>query len=216
VLAMDLDGVIIDSESLHARAKRETLVHFGIHHSETIFADFRGRPDSAFFAYVEADLAPGKYSAAALNEFKWDLYSKIADQVELIEGVERFVKICKERYDKLLLVTSARSRDVEVADRNLHFLSWFDGIIHGDHTTHHKPHPEPYLKAAEMAGMPATDMMVVEDSPNGIRSALAAGCRVVGITTSFPEAVLLEAGAHCVGNSYGDVARMLRKLYPPA
>jgi len=56
----------------------------------------------------------------------------------------------------------------------------------------------------------------VEDSPNGIRSALAAGCRVVGITTSFPEAVLLEAGAHCVGNSYGDVARMLRKLYPPA
>jgi beta-phosphoglucomutase len=213
---MDLDGVIIDSESLHARAKRETLEHFGIPYPETIFADFRGRPDTAFFEHVEISLAHGKYSASELNEFKWDLYSRIADQVELIEGVERFVNTCKGRYNKVLLVTSARSRDVEAAERNLHFLSWFDGIIHGDNTEHHKPHPEPYLKAAGMAGMPAADLMVVEDSPNGIRSALAAGCRVVGITTSFPEAVLLEAGAHCVGNSYEEVARMLRKLHPPA
>lgn len=216
VLAMDLDGVIIDSEKLHARAKRETLDYFGIPYPESIFADFRGRPDTAFFEHVVTGLFPGKFTTHELNEFKWKHYSRIAGQVELIDGVERFIQTCKERYDKVLLVTSARWRDVEIADNHLHFLTWFDHIIHGDHTEHHKPHPEPYLMAAQKAGMPASDLMVVEDSPNGIRSALAAGCRVVGITTSFPEEVLLKAGAHCVGHSYGAVSRMLRKMHPPA
>ena len=213
-LAMDLDGVIIDSETLHARAKRETLNHFGIAHPETIFADFRGRPDTAFFSYVADELCRGRYTAHDLNEFKWSHYSTIADQVELIPGVDRFIQTCRERYDKIVLVTSARWRDVEIADRRLHFKSWFDEIVHGDHTEHHKPHPEPYLLAAQKTGIPATDLMVVEDAPNGIRAAVAAGCRVVGITTSFAEAVLLEAGAHCVGNNYAEVSRMLRKLRP--
>jgi beta-phosphoglucomutase len=211
---MDLDGVIIDSETLHARAKRETLNHFGIAYPDSIFADFRGRPDTAFFSYVADELCQGRFSAHTLNEFKWNHYSGIADQVELIPGVDRFIQTCRERYGKIALVTSARWRDVEIADRRLHFLSWFDEVIHGDHTEHHKPHPEPYLLAAQKTGIPATDLMVVEDAPNGIRAAVAAGCRVVGITTSFAEEVLFEAGAHCVGNNYAEVSRMLRKLRP--
>ena len=56
----DFDGVIIDSEPLHAEAKRVTLNHFLIPHSDGLFAEFKGRPDSAFFQHVAAELAAGR------------------------------------------------------------------------------------------------------------------------------------------------------------
>lgn len=55
----DFDGVIIDSEPLHAKAKRLTLNHFLVPHSARLFADFKGRPDSAFFLHVASELASG-------------------------------------------------------------------------------------------------------------------------------------------------------------
>ena len=45
----DFDGAIIDSEPLHAEAKRLTLEYFRIPHPDEIFAQFKGRPDKAFF-----------------------------------------------------------------------------------------------------------------------------------------------------------------------
>jgi len=44
-----------------------------------------------------------------------------------------------------------------------------------------KPHPEPYLLAAERLGVDPRDCVAIEDSPTGVRSALAAGCRVLGV-----------------------------------
>lgn len=48
----DFDGMIIDSEPLHAEAKRITLNHFGIQYLSTLFADFNRRTDKAFFQCV--------------------------------------------------------------------------------------------------------------------------------------------------------------------
>ncbi|KAJ2923923.1 hypothetical protein H1R20_g13162, partial [Candolleomyces eurysporus] len=47
-----------------------------------------------------------------------------------------------------------------------------------------KPNPDPYLLGAKLCGVDPADCIVIEDSPNGIRSGLAAGCKVVGILTS--------------------------------
>ena len=83
----------------------------------------------------------------------------------------------------------------ETVFRILDLQSYFDVVITGDHIQHSKPHPEPYLKTVEALEVPAQACMVLEDSLNGIKSAKEAGCNVTGITTSFCEAELLEAGA---------------------
>lgn len=57
----------------------------------------------------------------------------------------------------------------------------FSAIITGDAVTHGKPHPEPYLKAAEALGVDPGDCLAVEDSPTGARSAVAAGARTIGV-----------------------------------
>lgn len=57
----------------------------------------------------------------------------------------------------------------------------FTVSVTGDEVTRGKPHPEPYLLAAERLGVRADQCVAIEDSPTGVRSALAAGCHVIGV-----------------------------------
>jgi mannitol-1-/sugar-/sorbitol-6-phosphatase len=60
---------------------------------------------------------------------------------------------------------------------------------------HGKPHPEPYLKGAQILGAPASQCIVIEDAPAGIRAGKAAGAHVVALGTTASDAELREAGA---------------------
>ena len=57
----------------------------------------------------------------------------------------------------------------------------FDVIVAGDDIRHGKPHPEPYLKAAELLGVKPEDCVAFEDSLTGLRSAEAANTKAVGV-----------------------------------
>jgi mannitol-1-/sugar-/sorbitol-6-phosphatase len=60
---------------------------------------------------------------------------------------------------------------------------------------HGKPHPEPYLKGAELLGFAPADCLVIEDAPAGIKAAHAAGMKVIGNASTYRAAVLIEADA---------------------
>ena len=60
---------------------------------------------------------------------------------------------------------------------------------------HGKPDPEPYLKGAQILGVPAADCLVIEDAPAGIRAGKAAGARVLALRTTASDAELQQAGA---------------------
>src|SRR5207245_4188654 len=60
---------------------------------------------------------------------------------------------------------------------------------------HGKPDPEPYLKGAQLIGVPASDCIVIEDAPAGIRAGKAAGARVLALRTTATDAELQQAGS---------------------
>lgn len=62
----------------------------------------------------------------------------------------------------------------------------FAAVVTGDMVSHGKPHPEPYLKAAELLGVDPTACVAIEDSPTGVASAEAAGTRVIGVPHFVP------------------------------
>jgi sugar-phosphatase len=68
-----------------------------------------------------------------------------------------------------------------------------------------KPDPEPYLKAAAVLGYAASDCVVVEDAPAGIRSGKSAGSRVIAFTTTMPQSELEAAGANWVVRNCTDI-----------
>lgn len=69
----------------------------------------------------------------------------------------------------------------------------FDFIVAGDDVENPKPHPEPYLRAAELLGVEIDDTVVIEDSPTGLRAGIASGAVTLGV----PHIVSLDdVGAH--------------------
>jgi beta-phosphoglucomutase-like phosphatase (HAD superfamily) len=84
----------------------------------------------------------------------------------------------------------------------------FDVVIAGDDATRPKPFPDPYLQACEALGVSPDQAVAIEDSPNGLRSAVASGAAVIGVPLMVS---LAGAGAHTIwptleGRSAEDVA----------
>lgn len=70
-----------------------------------------------------------------------------------------------------------------------------DVLVAAEDVRNGKPHPEPYLRGAELLGLDPAKCLVIEDAPAGIRSAHAAGMKAIGLTSTYPAAELSEADA---------------------
>jgi HAD superfamily hydrolase (TIGR01509 family) len=79
----------------------------------------------------------------------------------------------------------------------------FAAVVTGDAVTHGKPHPEPYLTAADLLGLDPADCVAIEDSPTGVGSAVAAGVPTIGVPHIVPipprEGLVLVESLHGVG-----------------
>jgi sugar-phosphatase len=68
-------------------------------------------------------------------------------------------------------------------------------LVTAEDVTNGKPHPEPYLRGAQLLGAKPEDCLVIEDAPAGIQSALAGGMKVVGLTSTYGAPQLRAADA---------------------
>jgi sugar-phosphatase len=66
-------------------------------------------------------------------------------------------------------------------------------LVSADIVANGKPHPEPYLAGAKLLGLAPADCLVIEDSPAGVASGKAAGCRVLAVLSSHPQSELTAA-----------------------
>lgn len=90
----------------------------------------------------------------------------------------------------------------------------FDHIVSGDSVTNSKPHPEPYLRAAELLGVDIADCVAIEDSTTGLASAVASGAVVIGVPM---HSVLLDDHGYTVwstlaGRSVSDLSALCRSV----
>lgn len=207
----DFDGVIIDSERIHGKAKEVTLDHFKISYPDDIFERFKGQTDQDFFTYVYQHLADSQTSAEEMLACKKSKYTTLFEEIKMVKEVDEFIRFARERFGKLGITTSTTLHDYELAIGKFQIERYFDFIITGGDTNKHKPDPEPYLLAAEKLDCGVDQAIVIEDSPNGIRSAKAAGFTVFGITTSFRQEELMDSGANYVVHSFGELKEFMLK-----
>lgn len=205
----DFDGVVIDSEPLHAKAKKLVLEKFNISYSSSIFDDFKGRTDKVFFDYVSQKLDQGKNSSDFLQNTKKLLFEGIINELKLVEGFLPFLGKVKERGMRTALVSSTSLYSLGLVDKLYNISGLFDLVITEVDTEFHKPDPAPYLKALEKLSLTRRDSIVIEDSPNGIISAKKAGCFVYGLTTSFQSHTLREAGADEIVESFRELIKIM-------
>lgn len=177
----DMDGVLLDSveASLYARRLVANLYGFTpeemMQHSEPgrSLLDFYNtlqkiRPFAANFTEFSDRMLEGVF--AYLEE-----HTQAADK-----NLVHFLDELQARHIPIALGTSALKRS---ALRKLELAGLrgrFEIMVTADDATHHKPHPEIYLKAAEHVGMSPRKCIVIEDAISGIQAGHAAGMKVIG------------------------------------
>ena len=197
----DFDGVIADSETMHLATKKYALDTFNIPYDDEVLMSFQGRPEKVFF-----DFFAKKYdvSSEKLLKIKRDNYTQSLSLIMPINGSVEFMKQCAQNKE-VNIVTSSIRGDVEDFILRNALSAFIREIISSEDVINHKPNPEPYITLIQRNQLIDKRCLVIEDSPNGIVSAKAAGCDVVGLIGQFSEHDLLKAGADFIVSSFRDL-----------
>ena len=214
----DMDGTLIDSEHLWLAAEVEVMAELGAVWTPADQAACLGGPLERVVAYMidRSDTTKGSEEVGAL------LLDAIEGQMRRAPlqwqpGAAELLGECIDLGLPRVLVTASWARLVlALSDRiHEHFgLDPFTGVIAGDHVTSGKPHPEPYLRAAAVSGIPAPSCLAIEDSPTGVASAIAAQCKVIAVPhiASVDHAVDGSAGAAVIESLTGHTIASLWDL----
>ncbi len=208
-LIFDMDGVLVDSEPLHKRAKQMAFQEAGIHFPEETYDSYKGRPDKTMFHEVLAGRSVE--DIAELLHRKHQHFEKIEHELQPIPGAVDFVRWAATRY-RLALATSATPRNRAAALQTLGIADCFESLVDTARFERPKPDPEIFQVAMQDLKLSPGDCWIIEDSLPGVRAGKAAGCITVGITTTFDSASLSAAGADLIVNSFRELRNVLEKL----
>lgn len=193
-LVFDFDGLILDTETPEFRAWQE------------LFARYGGELTTADWAHVIGSLDSGWNPAVALGRQTGRAYDEAAlraewkpRQVELLAaetirpGVLEVLKEARLRGISLGVASSSRRSWVQGHLERLGIIEFFDAVATGDEVERTKPDPAVYLLALRRLGVDAADALALEDSPNGVRAAQAAGMRCVAVPNDVSRYLDLSA-----------------------
>jgi mannitol-1-/sugar-/sorbitol-6-phosphatase len=185
-LLFDLDGVLIDSTPAVARVWRRWAVEHGFD-PETVVRLAHGRPSRTTIRELLPNADIDKEDREVERREMEDL-----DGVVLLPGARELLTTLPP--DRWTIATSGTRALAEVRLR-VAGLPVPANMITSSDVKIGKPDPEPYLKAAAKLGFAASECIVVEDAPAGVRAGKAAGARVIAFLTAMHRRDLEDAGA---------------------
>jgi len=197
-VVFDMDGVIIESEMTHYRAICEAMGE-KMKVSYKVFLEQCTGGDERFAMGKMAAFSDMSYDEELFQEWsrrKGKAYMRLVSEeacampgaIELVESVAEQLPIG--------LATGSRRSDIDAA---LHVLGGgcleglFQTIVTSGDVDNPKPHPATYSKAVEDLGVEPSACFAIEDSPNGIASAVGAGLRVIGVAVMHDASKLSRA-----------------------
>lgn len=193
-LIFDVDGTLAETEEVHRAAFNRTFAEFGLDWSwdRALYGELLkvtgGKERMHHFVETarparrpERDLAA---AVAAMHKRKTALYGEMiaAGEVALRPGIAPLIAAAREAGVRLAIATTTSRPNVEaLLDATLGAASrtTFEVIVAGDEVAQKKPAPDVFVEALRMLGLPAARCLALEDSWNGVRSALGASLPVL-------------------------------------
>jgi len=190
----DMDGVLVDTNPFH----KQTILEFAHLHGLD--------PDDQYleqhvYGKINREWIPALFGRNLsieeidrLAEEKELLFRQVyASEMKPVSGLIPFLDLLHHHEIPVALATSAPPENADFVLDGLHIRSYFAGMIHSNHVTFGKPHPEVYLKAAASIQLNPVKCLVFEDSLSGIDAGLTAGCAVIGLTTTHSREEMTHA-----------------------
>jgi sugar-phosphatase len=206
-LLLDLDGTLVDSEPLHQRGYEAFFAHKGWELPD--LSIFTGRRALDVFASQ-----PGPWAGLDPQAVVDEVLAHVPDEAaRAVPGAADLITAARAAGVPVAIVTSAGAAWVErslVESLRLE-LDSVDVVVTGRDVVDGKPHPAGFALACEKLGADPADALAAEDSPAGVRAALAAGVRRVhGIRTTHAEHELFGAGAVAVHDDVRPLLALVR------
>lgn len=203
----DMDGTLVDTEPYWMAAEAPLVERFGgtWSHEQALSLVGMGLEDSArIFQAAGVRMGVQDIIEHLTDEVMRQLHT---DGVPFRPGARELLSSLRDAGIKTGLVTMSIRRMADLVVDLIGFDA-FDVVIAGDDATRPKPFPDPYLQACDALGITPADVVAIEDSPNGLRSAVASGAAVIGVPLMVS---LAGAGAHTIwptldGRTAEDVA----------
>jgi len=195
----DNDGVLVDTEHLYFAATRDVLARRGIALSEEQYHElFLAQSRGILYFAERHDWPEGE-----LDEVRRERSALYADLLRehsrVLDGVEEVLRALHGRY-AMGIVTSSQREHFDIIHENSGLLQYFDFVLAAGDYSEPKPHPAPYLKGVERAGVRKAECLVVEDSERGLASATAAGIRCVIVPSRLTAGRRFTAAHRVLGN----------------
>jgi len=207
-LIFDMDGVLVDSEPLHKRAKELAFGEAGIVLPESVYDRHKGRPDATVIPEMLGEQGLSPDQIAELLHRKRQIFEKIEHKMKAVPGAAEFVLWAKTRY-RVAMASSATARNREAGLKLLGIGNPFEVVVDSERLHRPKPDPEVFQIALRDLSLGPDNCWVIEDSTNGVKAAKAAGCVAVGIVTTFDSETLHAPGADLVIASFAELRTIL-------
>ena len=182
----DMDGTLIDSEPYWMESEGALAASYGGVWTEADAHEMIGKSLYDSSAMLREKFGIEDLSVqGVIDRMTNEVIANLKRKLPFRPGALELLIELKRRGIKTALVTmSMRSMAQTVVDQ-IGFQA-FDVIVAGDEVRNGKPHPEPYLKAAELLGVDIKNCIAFEDSISGLRSAESAGTHAIGVPNLIP------------------------------
>lgn len=222
LIIFDWDGTLVDSLGSY-KLWDKLYVHkfYGIDLPVKYFEDLannmktvnRGSSDNRYFRYLDAEYGNGDTSMDKIWENIYSLSAEIQGKVVYMEGATEVLKLLRSKTDaRLALATNAEMRDIQYFSsqesqtaKHLSPIDFFDTVVAVDHVEKPKPDPETFQKVIKQYAVDPSEVLIFEDSLNGVVAGRETGADVVAI---FADDTAKER-AHYVINSWIEIMSIL-------
>lgn len=189
----DCDGTIVDSMPLHYIAWTSALAEWGCVFDEELFYAWGGKPAAEIISDLN-HLQGLNMPVAAVAKRKEQLYFELLPQLKAVPEVIEHIEAQQGKIP-FAVVSGSRRDSVSASLRSLGLFEKFETIICAGDYANSKPHPEPFLLAAQRLGIAPEHCLVFEDTDLGIQAATAAGMASVRVPTPFERRSSLRSEA---------------------
>jgi beta-phosphoglucomutase len=192
----DMDGTLVDNMRYHSEAWVAFSRKRGLQATAEQFErEFAGKKNEELLPLLLGRPVPPEELVQLAEEKETHYRTLYAPHLALIRGAESFIARLKAKGIRLAVATAAPSENRAFVLDGLNIRKAFERVVGAEEVTRGKPAPDMFLAAARSLGIEPSACVVFEDALNGILAARAAGMTAVGITSTTPPELLLQAGA---------------------
>lgn len=184
-IIFDMDGLLFDTEKLYYQATQEIADKIGLRYSEELYHRYIGISDEELWE-IYHELYDPVIGKQAVNEFITTTFNLTiemfeAGEADLKEGVLELLAFLNEKEVPKMIASSNQRRLIDILLNKNKMTHEFETVLSFEDVKRAKPDPEIFEKAHQFLALPKNELLILEDSKNGVFAAHAAGIDVIMI-----------------------------------